>query len=135
MSKNKVERSGTFLASAKVSFPTTFHHEFTTFLPSKNHVPPRAFSKRPLKNPSKMSKRPQEQPKDIFFQKSPSKVVWAFPQLPCTLQPLRGRKTVQEIHGLFDALRSFAAPLTGFDRFGPKRSFDAGPKASGVLPS
>jgi hypothetical protein len=36
--KNKVKKSGKFLAPRKGSFPTTINHAFTTFLPSKNHV-------------------------------------------------------------------------------------------------
>jgi len=31
----------------------TFHHQFTTFSPSKNHRQPPTFSKTPLKNAAK----------------------------------------------------------------------------------
>jgi hypothetical protein len=81
-----------------------FHHAFTTLLPSKNLVQAPAFSKTPLKNPSKNAKNAPDTHQAQFFLKSPaakpapSKVVWASGRLTGTLQPLRGRKTVQEIH-------------------------------------
>jgi hypothetical protein len=36
---------------------TTFHHAFTTFLPSKNHTQTPIFPKTPLKKPSKATKK------------------------------------------------------------------------------
>jgi hypothetical protein len=65
--KNKVEKSGMFLAPRKGSFPTTFTTHSTTFSPSKNHVQPTAFSKTPLKNTSKTAEIPRLGQRQIFL--------------------------------------------------------------------
>jgi hypothetical protein len=66
---------------------------------------------------------------------SPSKVVWAAGLLTCTLQPLRGRKTVQEIQGLPKFCDHFAAPLIGLIVFVRRHLLMLGQKANGVPPS
>ena len=59
-----------------------------------------------------------------------TKVVWTARPRTCTLQPLRRKKTVQEIRRICFNLRDhFAAPLIGLIVFARKISFDAGPKS------
>jgi hypothetical protein len=48
---------------------TTFHHESTTQLPSKNHVQTPAFLKTPLKNTSKTALKPSTS-RPYFFYKT-----------------------------------------------------------------
>jgi hypothetical protein len=51
--KIKSKKAENFKSPHQARFPTTFHHNPTTFLPSKNHVPPPTFPKTPFKNTSK----------------------------------------------------------------------------------
>jgi hypothetical protein len=61
---------------------------------------------------------------------SSTKVVWLAGPNPCTLQPLRRKKTVQEIPtGCLIFRDHFAAPLIGLIVFARKTSVDAGPKS------
>jgi hypothetical protein len=47
---------------------TTFHHAFTTFLPSKNHTETRSFRKTPFKKPSKTTQKSLDQRARFFSQ-------------------------------------------------------------------
>jgi hypothetical protein len=51
------------------------------------------------------------------------------------IQPLRGKKTVQEIHGLPKFCDHFAAPLIGLIVFVRRHLLMLGLKANSVLPS
>jgi hypothetical protein len=47
---------------------TTFHHAFTTFLPSKNHTQTPTFPKTPSKSPAKPQEKYSTNPPDFFVQ-------------------------------------------------------------------
>jgi hypothetical protein len=64
--KIKLKKVAYFYSPRRDSFLTTFYQHFTTFLPSKNHVQPPAFSKTPSKTPAKMQKPTPSSPQDFF---------------------------------------------------------------------
>jgi hypothetical protein len=67
MWKNKSKKLACFSKPFMRPQLTTFHHAFTTFLPSKNHTQTPTFPKTPLKKPSKATKKYSTGPPDFFL--------------------------------------------------------------------
>ena len=70
MRKNKVQKSGVFLAPRKGGFPTTFHHAFHHILTIKKPLSNTHFFQNPFKKASKNDKIPRRPHRRSFPQKN-----------------------------------------------------------------
>jgi hypothetical protein len=68
MWKNKSKKLACFSKPFMRRQLTTFHHAFTTHLPSKNHTQTPTFPRTPLKKLSKATKKYSTGPPDFFWQ-------------------------------------------------------------------